>query len=129
MGVLLDIFLIFSRFSQTYVVGTAFDQYNMIYYMVHNQNSSPNPEQSFISAINVQTKQFVVKDVEISPGKLVMWDIDIDSSGKIHYLAKESAEHSSKAIVCRFIFGCIFSHKLRLTTVFGTLSFKEVDWW
>lgn len=116
--------------NSTYIVGTAFDQVNMIYYFIHNQKVGTK-EQSYISAINVQTLQFVINQVEISPNHLILWDIDIDSHGNIHYLARKSLPHNGRVIVDY----CLWDPKVQKTHVifpaattltnFGSVSYVE----
>ena len=55
--------------------------------MAYNHKFSTN--QSFISAIDVEAKEIVLDGYMFSEQQVV-WDIDIDSAGNIHFLRKSS---------------------------------------
>lgn len=62
----------------------------------------PGPPQSYLSAIDVDSASFIFENMIFSPHHPVLWDIDIDSFGRIHYLRSGSAKtfHDYKAVVC-----------------------------
>jgi len=88
--------------SNVDIVGTTFDQNDQLYYVAYNHKFSTN--QSFISAIDVEAKEIVLDGYMFSEQQVV-WDIDIDSAGNIHFLRKSSpVAFDNKFVVdyCKF---------------------------
>jgi len=129
-------------FSQpTYVIGTAFDQERQLYWMAYNfevTKTSPNNEtliveQSGFSALNVSTGQFHLEEFEL--GRLIGWDIDINSSGDIEFLSRapQSRTVEEKNIVdyCVFLVNenrtVVQQPAALLLSDFGTVAYLESE--
>ena len=58
-----------------------------VYYLSYVQYL---PLKSYLAAIDVETSEWLIKDVDFSNGALVEWDFDIDTHGVLHFISRSA---------------------------------------
>ena len=85
--------------SNSSIISSTFDQDNEIYYFIYINPQLLNTT-TYLSAINVNSKQFVIEEMLFSEDP-VLWGIDLDSNSNIHYVRRNSFKpFYSKYVVC-----------------------------
>jgi len=74
--------------SNSSIISSTFDQDNEIYYFIYIIPQLLNTT-TYLSAINVNSKQFVIEELLFSEDP-VLWGIDLDSNSNIHYVRRNS---------------------------------------